>query len=349
MQRFGVCLLLALLAFLILAMPAQPLSPPSSIVQRRTPSERDARRNAMEAPYAIPRRSPTGPRAPLGNIGNQPQRVRDEPSSSSRPASPLLDSSRASFREADRARQKALQETPSRRRRRLPRPVNDENRSSSPTPGASTSRASMMCDPGFRHPRLRLRKIRRMRGLWPSASEGSGKLLPKVLLLLLLLILLWLGFKKRRKAYLAELQAFEHLRAVYLEPQMLEVLELNDGEVEHVVIKHDESTLHSNDYQNNHYWLKEGEQVLKKKGRGRLIMVSGFLCEHFGLLALPEDMVAENEKLAAELRLAVTDSTTVIYPDNKPGGDAYWNMEQMIAQLVKAILIARPSQKTLSP
>ncbi|KAJ7690180.1 hypothetical protein B0H17DRAFT_1201760 [Mycena rosella] len=147
--------------------------------------------------------------------------------------------------------------------------------------------------------------------------------------------------KKRRKAYLAELQAFEHLRATYLEPQMLEILELDDNEVEHVVIVHDESTLHSNDYQNNHYWLKEGEQVLKKKERGRLIMVSGFLCERYGLLALPDDMVAENEKLTAELRLAFTDSTTVIYPDNKAGGNTYWNMEQMIAQLVKAILIAR--------
>ncbi|KAJ7489777.1 hypothetical protein B0H11DRAFT_1720118 [Mycena galericulata] len=52
-------------------------------------------------------------------------------------------------------------------------------------------------------------------------------------------------------------------------------------------------------------------------------------------------MVAENEALIAELRLAFTKSTTVIYPDNKPGGDAFWNMEQMIAQLAKAILIAR--------
>jgi hypothetical protein len=99
---------------------------------------------------------------------------------------------------------------------------------------------------------------------------------------------------------------------------------------------HDESTIHSNDYENNHYWLKPGEQVLKKKGRGRLIMISGFLCERYGLLALTDEMIAENEKLAAELRLAITDSTTVIYPDNKPGGDAYWNMEQMIAQVIAA-------------
>ncbi|KAJ7337389.1 hypothetical protein DFH08DRAFT_1014352 [Mycena albidolilacea] len=128
-------------------------------------------------------------------------------------------------------------------------------------------------------------------------------------------------------------------------PDMQEVLpELipdDEDDVEHIVIVHDESTIHSNDYENNHYWLKPGEQVLKKKGHGRLIMISGFLCERYGLLALTDAMIAENEKLAAELCLAITDSTTVIYPDNKPGGDAYWNMEQMIAQLIKAILIAR--------
>jgi hypothetical protein len=73
--------------------------------------------------------------------------------------------------------------------------------------------------------------------------------------------------------------------------------------------------------------------MLKKKGRGRLITISGFLCERYGLLALTDEMIAENDKLAVELRLAITDSTTVIYPDNKPGGDAYWNMQQMIAQV----------------
>jgi hypothetical protein len=44
-------------------------------------------------------------------------------------------------------------------------------------------------------------------------------------------------------------------------------------------------------------------------------------------------LIAENEKLVGELRLALTDSTTVIYPDNKAGGDAYWNMEKMITQV----------------
>ncbi|KAJ6533251.1 hypothetical protein B0H19DRAFT_1081407 [Mycena capillaripes] len=104
--------------------------------------------------------------------------------------------------------------------------------------------------------------------------------------------------RQRRKEFLAELLAYEHLRPIF----------------------------HSNDYQNNQYWLKPGEQVLKKKGCGRLIMVSAFLCKRYGLLALTPEMIAENEKMAAELRLAITDSTTVIYPDNKASGDDYWNI-----------------------
>ncbi|KAJ6477742.1 hypothetical protein C8R45DRAFT_934397 [Mycena sanguinolenta] len=61
----------------------------------------------------------------------------------------------------------------------------------------------------------------------------------------------------------------------------------------------------------------------------------------YGLLDLTEGMVAENEKMAADLRLKSTHSTTIIYPNGKPGGDSDWNMVQMIEQLIKAILIAR--------
>ncbi|KAJ7440629.1 hypothetical protein B0H11DRAFT_2252749 [Mycena galericulata] len=148
--------------------------------------------------------------------------------------------------------------------------------------------------------------------------------------------------RRRPREFLAELHAYEHLRATYAEPDMREVLpELLDNEIEHIEILHDEASFHSNDYQNNQYWLKPGQQVLKTKGCGRLIMVSAFLCQRYGLLALTPEMIAENEKMATELRLAITDSTTVIYPDNKASGDDYWNMQQMIEQLIIAILIAR--------
>ncbi|KAJ7788804.1 hypothetical protein B0H14DRAFT_3503735 [Mycena olivaceomarginata] len=148
--------------------------------------------------------------------------------------------------------------------------------------------------------------------------------------------------KKHRKEYLAELDAADPFRPQYAEPDMAEIRrDAEDDSPEHIFIVHDESTPLSNEYQNNHYWLQANEQVLKKKGCRRLIMISAFLCEHFGLLDLTNEMVAENEALVAELRLAFTKSTTVVYPDNKPGGEAYWNMEQMVVQMAKAILIAR--------
>ncbi|KAJ6552717.1 hypothetical protein B0H10DRAFT_2242022 [Mycena sp. CBHHK59/15] len=104
--------------------------------------------------------------------------------------------------------------------------------------------------------------------------------------------------KKWRKEYLAELEDIEPFIPKYTEPDMAEILlELSDSEQEHVVIVHDEATIQSNDYQNNHYWLKPGEQVLKKKGRGRLIMISAFLCERYGLLDLTDEMVAEMKNL----------------------------------------------------
>ncbi|KAJ7805896.1 hypothetical protein B0H13DRAFT_2387426 [Mycena leptocephala] len=125
--------------------------------------------------------------------------------------------------------------------------------------------------------------------------------------------------KKRRKEYLAKLDAADPFRPQYAEPDMAEICrEAEDNSPEHIFIVHDESTVHSNDYQNNHYWLQADEQVLKKKCCGRLMMIPAVLCERFSLLDLTDEMVAENEALVAELRLAFTKSTTVIYPDKKP-------------------------------
>ena len=41
---------------------------------------------------------------------------------------------------------------------------------------------------------------------------------------------------------------------------------LANGDKEHVWIYQDEAAYHLNDFQNTGYWLKAGEQVLKKKG-----------------------------------------------------------------------------------
>ncbi|CAK5262529.1 unnamed protein product [Mycena citricolor] len=110
---------------------------------------------------------------------------------------------------------------------------------------------------------------------------------------------------------------------------------------EHVFIYQDESAFHANDFQNVSYYLLPGEQVLKKKEQGRLIMASRYICERYGNIALTETLIKENEKLPADQRLEVVDSSVVICPNNKATGDNYWNMDQMIAQLHNAIKIAK--------
>ena len=51
--------------------------------------------------------------------------------------------------------------------------------------------------------------------------------------------------------------------------------DLAEGELEVEIIHHDELAFHANDYKWT-YWLKPGEQVLRKKERGRLAANNGF-------------------------------------------------------------------------
>ncbi|KAJ8462477.1 hypothetical protein ONZ51_g10884 [Trametes cubensis] len=147
--------------------------------------------------------------------------------------------------------------------------------------------------------------------------------------------------KKRRKEYLEELDRIEPFMATYEGPDMVETppSRLDEDGKEHVIIVHDESGFHANDYKAD-YWLKGSEQVLKKKDKGRLIMVSGFLCQRYGNVALTEQLLAENSALPEGERLKVTDSRVTIYPSSRKSGDDYWNMEQMIEQLQNTIPIA---------
>ncbi|KAG8957160.1 hypothetical protein FRC05_010278, partial [Tulasnella sp. 425] len=91
-----------------------------------------------------------------------------------------------------------------------------------------------------------------------------------------------------------------------------------------------ESTVHANDYQGG-FWLASGEQVLKKKDKGRLIMVSDFICEPTGPLMLTEAAKLENLKLPEPERLPER-ARVIICPSSKAGGDSWWNMDQMIEQ-----------------
>ncbi|KAJ7443351.1 hypothetical protein B0H11DRAFT_2204239 [Mycena galericulata] len=96
---------------------------PSSLAHRNERRIRQARIRANLAPYRSPPRLYAG--LPLQDVGNAPSArlVGD------------LESHRTALRGADREQQLALQDTPSRRRRRIPaNRAGDENRAPSPTP-----------------------------------------------------------------------------------------------------------------------------------------------------------------------------------------------------------------------
>ena len=67
-----------------------------------------------------------------------------------------------------------------------------------------------------------------------------------------------------------------------------------DKRAKTVFIFHDESTLHSNDHQSLKWGVK-GEKIMKKKGKGAGIIVSDFIDDKNGFLAL-NDVEYENGK-----------------------------------------------------
>jgi hypothetical protein len=72
--------------------------------------------------------------------------------------------------------------------------------------------------------------------------------------------------------------------------------------------------------------LRDGEQPLRKKGRGRMIHVSDFINEESGRLVLHGD----NGDI-------VKDARKIIYPG--ANGDAWWDNEQLLTQIRNAIEI----------
>ena len=64
------------------------------------------------------------------------------------------------------------------------------------------------------------------------------------------------------------------------------------------------------------------------------MMVSGYLCEKLGNLALDDTARAANAKLPIGEQLDVTDSRVIIYPSSKEKDDNYWNAKQMLEQVL---------------
>lgn len=71
---------------------------------------------------------------------------------------------------------------------------------------------------------------------------------------------------------------------------------LKEGEKVHHIIYHDETCAHPND-QSNFVWIKDGEQPLRNKSRGRIVHVSDFIIEHSGRLAHSEAEITAQMKL----------------------------------------------------
>ncbi len=102
-----------------------------------------------------------------------------------------------------------------------------------------------------------------------------------------------------------------------------------------VFIFHDESTFNANDDDQSLKWGVKGEKIMKKKSRGAGIMVSDFIEEKNGFLALND----------AEYEIAKTNNPAcrkyarefLEYGENKEG---YWIMVKFLAQLKRAVEIA---------
>jgi hypothetical protein len=71
---------------------------------------------------------------------------------------------------------------------------------------------------------------------------------------------------------------------------------LKPGEKIHYPIFHNECCVHAND-QCSYVWMREGEQPLRDKSRGRIVHISDFVIEHSGRLVLWEFLREEQLKL----------------------------------------------------
>ena len=92
------------------------------------------------------------------------------------------------------------------------------------------------------------------------------------------------------------------------------------GETEHVLIMQDETVFHTNEYR-QHMWLMRDQQPIRKKGGGRVIHISDFICETIGRVKLSEEQMCVQLKLPAEHRLAAMEARKITYPGK--GFDAW--------------------------
>jgi hypothetical protein len=111
---------------------------------------------------------------------------------------------------------------------------------------------------------------------------------------------------------------------------------LSPGEKEHVLIMQDETIFHTNEYRRR-TWLTQGQQPIRKKGAGRAVHVSDFICETIGRLKLSDEQIKEQLKLPEQLRLPSVEARKIIYPGK--GFDAWWDLPQLLQQTKHALAV----------
>ena len=96
-----------------------------------------------------------------------------------------------------------------------------------------------------------------------------------------------------------------------------------DGIRPFILVTHDESTFAAHDGLKR-LWLPDGKQPLRKKGQGRFIHVSDFLCNIIGWLALDEEKAAQHPDLQAA-------ACIIMQPDTQHYG--WWTSDKLCKQV----------------
>ena len=111
---------------------------------------------------------------------------------------------------------------------------------------------------------------------------------------------------------------------------------LPPGEKPLVLVTHDESTFNANDGKRR-LWLEDGKQPLRPKGRGKGIMVSGFLTPGGRLRVpdnIPDTQLLEDCSWPLQNGKPVRDAMHYL----EYGKDNYWTGDKMVEHTIKAAL-----------
>ena len=127
-----------------------------------------------------------------------------------------------------------------------------------------------------------------------------------------------------RKKFIADYDELAKLTPTF-SVDNLDIIEpsLPPNTSQHIFVTHDESSFNANDGP-KHGWGAVDEQPLLKKGRGRTLMISDFICETIGVL-----------RLSPEQQLQFPNISPIARKMHNTGAnfDGYWTVEDLIKQI----------------